>query len=87
MTTTDAPSALFSLEDISNSSRGYKFPGTLKERGEQKVMQSLKLTWVDLLLLYSYLVVVCMTLQAGRALNIHPIYYRVDKITIAYECE
>jgi len=48
-------------------------------------MQSLKLTWVDLLLLYSYLVVVCMTLQAGRALNIHLIYYRVDKITIAYD--
>jgi len=81
------PSLLSSLWRLGTLPRGYEFPGTLKEREEQKVKQNLKLTRVDLLSLRSYLVVARVALQAGRALNTHLIYCGVDKVTIAYECE
>jgi len=51
------------------------------------VMQSLKLTWVDLLSFCSCLVVARLTVQAGRALNTRPIYCGIDKVIIAYERE
>jgi len=57
------------------------------ERGDQKVMQSLKLTWINLLSLHSCLVVARVALKAGRVLNTHPIYCDIDKAIVAHECE
>jgi len=41
ITTTDAPSATFSLEGVGTFRRGYKFPGALIKREEQIEILSL----------------------------------------------
>ena len=78
---------LLSLWRSGTFPRGYKFQGTLKEIGEQKVMQSLKLTRIDLLSLRSCLVVARMAPQAGKAFNSRPTYCDVDKVAAAYKRE
>ena len=80
VTTTDAPSAPFFLEEVGDFlSGGYRFSETPMERGEQNEMRTFYVWTQDVYCRFRFCpIVMCEAIQSGRTLNVRHIHCSAD---------